>query len=407
MSATPLFLRKNEERRLLAGHDWIYSNEIDTGRSPLKGLDPGQAVEVFAQSGRWLAHAYANPHSLIAARVTSRNPQQALDEAELHARLQAAATWRERLYPGGCYRWIYGESDGLPGLVIDRYGSVAVAQITTAGMDRLRPAIAAAVESSEGIKALLLRCDGDLRQLEGLDSYVETAFGVVPDEVEIHEHGNAFIVPLKQGQKTGWFYDQADNRLRARPLLKQGRVIDICSYVGGWGVSAALAGASHVVCVDASELALDFARRNAERNGVAARMSFIQGDAAQVMRELAGKPHADSRADSGADCVVLDPPAFVKRKKDLPQGSAAYQRWAELALGCLQPEGFFINCSCSQHLDRDEFLRLTQKAARRSGRLAQLLFEGGQSADHPVQPAMPESRYLKALFLRMTAMQAG
>ncbi len=392
MNATPLFLRKNEERRLLAGHGWIYSNEIDTGRSPLKGLEPGQAVEVFAQSGRWLAHAYANPHSLIAARVTSRNQQQPLDEAELHARLESAAQWRERLYPGACYRWIYGESDGLPGLVIDRYGSVAVAQITTAGMERLRPALTAAIKASEGITALLLRCDGDLRQLEGLDSYVEAAFGVVPDEVEIKEHGNAFIVPLKQGQKTGWFYDQADNRLRGRVLLKQGRVIDVCSYVGGWGVTAALAGASQVVCVDGSGLALEFARRNAERNGVAQRMSFVQGDAADVMRDLAGEP--------SADCVVLDPPAFVKRKKDLPQGSAAYQRWAELALSCLQAEGFLINCSCSQHMDRDDFLRLTQKAARRTGRFAQLLFEGGQSADHPVHPAMPETRYLKALFLR-------
>lgn len=394
MNAIPLFLRKDEERRLLAGHDWIYSNEVDTARSPLKGFEPGQAVEVFAQSGRWLAHAYANPHSLITARVTSRNQPRPLDEDELRSRLQAAANWRERLYPGGCYRWIYGESDGLPGLVIDRYGSVAVAQITTAGMERLRPVIAAAVEASPGISALLLRGDGDLRQLEGLDSYVETAFGNVPDEVEIHEHGNAFLVPLQQGQKTGWFYDQADNRLRGRPLLGKGRVIDVCSYVGGWGVTAALAGATEVVCVDASELALSFARRNAERNGVAHRMSFVQGDAAEVLRELAHKPRAD--------CVVLDPPAFVKRKKDLPAGSAAYQRWAELALHCLQPEGYLINCSCSQHVDRDDFLRLTQKAARRSGRLAQLLFEGGQSADHPVQPAMPETRYLKALFLRAT-----
>jgi 23S rRNA (cytosine1962-C5)-methyltransferase len=398
MSATPLFLRKNEERRLLAGHDWIYSNEIDTSRSPLKGLEPGQAVEVVAQSGRWLAHAYANPHSLITARVTSRNPRRPLDEAELHARLQAAAQWRERIYPGACYRWIYGESDGLPGLVIDRYGSVAVAQITTAGMEQLRPAIAAAVQASGGIEALLLRCDGDLRQLEGLDSYVETAFGVVPDEVEIQEHGNAFLVPLKQGQKTGWFYDQADNRLRGRALLKQGRVIDVCSYVGGWGVTAALAGAEQVVCVDASEFALSFARRNAERNGVAQRMSFVQGDATEVMRDLS----AGNGAGKRADCVVLDPPAFVKRKKDLPAGTAAYQRWTELALSCLQPEGYLVNCSCSQHMDRDDFLRLAQKAARRSGRFAQLLFEGGQAADHPVHPAMPETRYLKALFLRMT-----
>jgi 23S rRNA (cytosine1962-C5)-methyltransferase len=389
----PLILRKDEERRLLAGHLWIYSNEIDTARSPLKAYAPGQPVEVLSQRGQWLAHAYVNPHSLIAARVTSRQRPRPLDGAELLHRLQAAADLRARLYPAPNYRWVYGESDGLPGLVVDRYGAIAVAQINTAGMERRRGEIVEALRSIGDLSGVLLRCDGDSRVLENLPSYVETGYGSVPAEVEIEENGIPFLVPLAAGQKTGWFYDQADNRLRGRPLLNSGTVIDAFCYAGAWGVNAALAGAARVICVDSSESALEYARRNAELNGVAARMTFVRGDVADVLRGFAGQE------TPGA--IVLDPPAFVKRKKDLDAGSAAYQRLDELALALLPAGGFLISCSCSQHVDRDDFLRLLQKAARRAGRELRLLFEGGQSADHPVHPAMPETRYLKALFLQV------
>jgi len=388
-----LMLRKGEERRLLAGHLWVYSNEIDTNRSPLKGLEPGQAVEILAQNGRWLGHAYVNPHSLISARITSRDRNRPLDDEELLRRIRSATALRERFHSSDCYRWIYGESDGLPGLVVDRYAGIAVAQINTAGMERMRERIVDALMQVAKLDGLLLRCDGDTRSLENLPSYVVTAHGTVPEETQIVENGVPFIVPLLSGQKTGWFFDQADNRCRARPLLSGGVVIDAFCYAGGWAVNAALAGASRVICIDSSESALAYARRNAELNGVADRISFVQSDVPDALKGMAGKETADT--------VIVDPPAFVKRKRDLDAGSVAYQRLNEAALALLPDGGFLVSCSCSQHVDRDHFLRLVQRAARRSRRELQLVVEGGQSPDHPVHPAMPETRYLKSLFLRV------
>lgn len=388
-----LYLRKGEERRLLAGHDWIYSNEIDTARSPLKGFEPGQSVEVVSQRGRWLAHAYINPHSLIAARVLSRDNKQPFDRDELARRLRGAAALRDSLYGSDCYRWVFGESDRLPGLVVDRYGRYAVVQLNTAGMERWRDDIVSLLAEIGGLEGVLLRSEGDLRSLENLPALgFEVAFGQVPDEVQIEENGVRFLVPLKTGQKTGWFYDQADNRRRGRGLLGQGTVIDGFSYAGGWGVTAALAGASKVICIDSSEPALACARQNAALNGVESRMEFVRADVGEALQGL-------GRSDRPT-AIVLDPPAFAKRKKDVGAAAAGYQRLNELALGVLRDDGFLVSCSCSQHIDRDQFLRIAQKAGRRAGRDLQLLFEGGQSADHPIHPAMPETRYLKALFLR-------
>jgi len=387
----PLFLRKGEERRLLAGHAWIYSNEIDTARSPLKSFEPGQPVEVISQRGQWLAHAYVNPHSLITARILSREKERPFDRAELARRLDSAMKLRERLYPAQCYRWAYGESDGLPGLVVDRYGDFAVAQITTAGMERWRDAILEMLAEAGPLKGVLVRSDSDLRTLENLPEEAEFVHGTVPDEAEIEENGIRYLVPLSKGQKTGWFYDQADNRRRARGLLSSGTVIDAFSYIGGWGLTAALAGADRVVCIDSSERALDHARRSAELNGVASRMTFLRSDVSEALRGMTGQP--------APTAIVVDPPAFVKRKKDLETGVVAYQRLNEQALGLLADGGILVTCSCSQHVDRDRFLRLVQKAAQRKNQLLRLIFEGGQSGDHPIHPAMPETRYLKTLMM--------
>lgn len=394
LPSAPLLLRKGEERRLLAGHLWIYSNEIDSRRSPLKGYEAGQPVEVLSHRGKWLAHAYLNPHSLIAARITSRRRDNPLDRAELLRRVRDAAALRARFYATPCYRWVYGESDGLPGVVVDRFGDIAVVQINAAGMERRRDELVEVLVAVGGLKGVLLRCDSDLRALENLPQYVETAFGTVPDEVEIEEQGVRFVVPLVGGQKTGWFYDQADNRRRACPVLGGATVIDAFCYAGAWGVRAALSGAQRVICIDSSESALACARRNAERNGVASRMSFLRADVSEVLRDWAG--------EESASVIVIDPPAFVKRKKDIGAGSAAYQKLNELALGLLPDGGFLVTCSCSQHVDRDHFLRLVQRAAQRARRSLRLLFEGGQSVDHPIHPAMPETRYLKALCLQVS-----
>ncbi len=390
----PLVLRKNEERRLRQGHLWVFSNEVDTARTPLKAFTPGEAVEIRDHRGKVLGTGYVNPRSLISARLVSRDPRHPFDASLLVHRLKVALALRERLYPTPHYRLVYGESDGLPGLVVDRYGPVLVAQITTAGMEARRDDILRALDKVLRPQAVLWRNDAPVRELEGLPLYVETALGEVPDTVLLREGGAEFEVPLAGGQKTGWFYDQADNRRQLARYVPDARVLDLFSYVGGWGVQAALAGAAEVWCVDGSATAVDFVRRNAERNGVAGRVQARQGDAFEVLKAL-------REAGERFDVLIVDPPAFIKRRKDGKAGEEAYQRLNRLAMALLGRDGFLITCSCSQHLGRDRFRTLLGRAARHVDRSLQILHQGGQAADHPVHPAIPETAYLKAFFTRV------
>jgi 23S rRNA (cytosine1962-C5)-methyltransferase len=308
--------------------------------------------------------------------------------------LRAALALRQRLYREPYYRLVFGESDGLPGLVLDRYGDVLVGQVATAGMEALKEAVTEAVRELLSPTALFWKNDSAARQLEQLPQVAEAAFGEIPAQITAIEGGMRFAAPLAQGQKTGWFYDQAHNRARlVRYLWPQTRVLDVCSYAGAWAVTALKAGAATASCVDSSETALDFARRNAQANGVA--LQTIQADAFDAMKAL------QDRGDR-FDVVVLDPPAFIKRKKDIPQGQAAYRKLNQLALALIEGEGMLVSCSCSYHLAPEELVTAIQTAARHTGRFVQILESGGQSPDHPVHPAIPETRYLKAFFCRVT-----
>jgi len=393
MNPVPLRLKKDQERRLLAGHLWIYSNEVDTDATPLKDLEPGQPVEVWGGRDRWLGLGYANPHSLICARLVTRRRGVRLDESLIRARIATALALRERLYPGPCYRLVFGEADGLPGLVVDRYGEVLVLQLTTAGMDRLREPILAALDALLRPAAVLLRNDTPVRELEGLPQAVEVVRGEVPGQVEIRENGARFLVSPRDGQKTGWFYDQTDNRARLRRYVAGKRVLDVCSYLGGWGVSAALWGAREVVCLDASEAALAGVEENARLNGCEARVATLKGDAFEQLKQL-------GEAGEQFDLVVLDPPAFIKRRKDLEQGIEAYGRLNRLGLQLLPPGGILATSSCSFLLARESFLLAVQRGARRNGQTLQWLESGQQGADHPVHPAIAETAYLKTIYLR-------
>jgi 23S rRNA (cytosine1962-C5)-methyltransferase len=392
--ATELRLNKGADRRLRAGHCWVYSNEVDTGATPLAGLEPGTPVEVLDHGGRWLGHGYANPHSLICARVVSRDRAHPLDRSLLVHRLNIALASRERLFGDPCYRLVYGEADGLPGLIVDRYAEHLVVQLTTAGMERERAAVVEALERVLKPRGILLRNDAAGRELEGLERYVEVAAGEVPGELEVRERGAVFGVDPFGGQKTGWFFDQAANRDALGRYVGERRVLDVFSYVGAWGVRAALQGARSVTCVDASAAALEAVAANAHRNDVAERVQTLRGDAFAVLRELRA-------AGERFDVVVLDPPAFVKRKKDLREGTLAYRRINEAALGLLERDGVLVTASCSYHMDRDGLLRTVQQAGRHLNRSLQLLQEGHQGPDHPVHPAIPETAYLKAFFLRV------
>ena len=389
-----LRLGKNQDRRLRAGHLWIYSNEVDTRATPLKGFEPGQAVNVESAQGKWLGLAYVNPNSLICARLVTRNRGVALDGSLLVHRIKVALALRKRLFQTSHYRLLFAEADGVPGVVVDRYGDHLVVQITTAGMERLKDQLVDALVKVIKPAGIMMRNDTSVRETEGLARYVELAYGAVPEMLVVEEGGCRFEVCPHQGQKTGWFFDQAANRDQFVRYVEGRRVLDVFSYVGAWSVRAASAGADSVTAVDASPQALEQLQANAVLNGVDARLATLRGDAFHVLRDLRS-------AREYFDVVVLDPPAFIKRKKDLKAGTLAYRRLYEAALGLLEKDGILVTASCSFHMQGDQLLRTVQQAARHSDRGLQLLQYGQQNSDHPIHPAISETAYLKAFYLRV------
>jgi len=389
----PLRLRPREERRLQAGHLWVFSNEVDVAATPLTAFEPGQCVQVWSSRDRFLGYAYVNPRSLIAARLLGRDPVHPPGRPLLVHRLKVALSLRERYYREPFYRLAFGESDLLPGLVVDRYGDVCVAQVATAGMEAMKDDILAALERVVKPAAVLWKNDAPARSLEGLGACVETAFGTVPDYVDVPEGGVSFRVPLAAGQKTGWFFDQRENRAAVARISPGASVLDVFSYAGSFGLQAARAGAREVTCVDASAAALEAAQASAAASRLA--VSMQRGDAFDVLESL----RAEQRR---FDIVVVDPPAFIKRRKDHAKGLAAYRKLNQLAMQVVARDGWLVSCSCSWHLDPAELIDAVQRAARHLGRFVQIAGFGGQGADHPVHPAIPETRYLKALICRVT-----
>lgn len=389
-----LRLKRNEDRRLRAGHLWVFSNEVDIEHTPLTRFEPGEAVEIQASNGKVLGTGYVNPHSLICARLVSRGTRHPLGRSLLVHRLKVALSLRERIFAKPCYRLVYGEADGLPGLVVDRFDDILVAQMSTAGMERLREDVLAALDKVLRPRGVLLRNDGPMRALEGLESYVEPALGQVPEGVGLEENGVRFQAPLAAGQKTGWYYDHRDNRARLGRYVRGQRVLDVFSYIGAWGVQAAVAGAEQVVCVDSARSTIEQVQHNAALNGVGSRVSALQADALEALKSL-----RDEREKF--DVVVLDPPAFIKRRKDHQQGLEAYRRLNQHALAVLERDGILVSASCSYHLQVDELRRLLLRTARHMDRGLVILEQGHQGPDHPVQPAIPETEYLKAFFTRV------
>jgi 23S rRNA (cytosine1962-C5)-methyltransferase len=385
-----LKLKAREDRRIRAGHLWVYSNEIDSAQTPIKAFRPGDLVSLVSDRGQFLGYAGVNPHSLIAARILSREPAHPPDGSLIVHRLKVALGLRERLYPEPFYRLLFAEGDFLPGLIVERFGGYVVLQAGTATMEAMKGEIVDAVVKVVKPAGVLWRNDSGAREAEGLDRYVELAHGEVPAEVPVVENGLEMTAPVHGGQKTGWFYDQRDNRARfARYRPKT--VLDVFSYTGAWGLSAAARGASATL-VDASAQALELAGRDAARLGLTVRTR--EGQAFDVMKGL---------ADEGRkfEAIVVDPPAFVKRRKDLKAGLTAYQRASQLAMRLLERDGILVSCSCSYHVSLEDLLGAIQRAARHVDRLVQVLEIGGQSACHPAHPSIPETRYLKAVFCRV------
>lgn len=392
MSFPVLTLKKNAERRIRAGHLWIYSNEVDTAKTPLKDFEPGIQVCVHASNGKALGVAFVNPHALICGRLFSRDPAQGMTAHLLSKRLELALSLRDSLFERPFYRLVFGDGDGLSGLVIDRFGGVCVVQISTAGMERLRDSIIKALLRLIQPEVIVLKNDGKMREVEGLPSYVEVVHGNLPETLEVEENGIVFRAPVSEGQKTGWFYDHRQNRRRLRTYAPGKRVLDVFSYVGGWGVQAGAAAASHVTFLDSSGLALDFARDNAQRNGIED-AEYLQGDAFELLKGMA-------QDKARFDVVVLDPPALIPRKRDIPQGEAAYAKLNELALRLLEKDGVLLSASCSMHLGANRLRDIVRSSGRKVDRFVQLLEQGHQAPDHPIVPAIDETEYLKALWCR-------
>ncbi|PXX98149.1 class I SAM-dependent rRNA methyltransferase [Halomonas sp. LBP4] len=389
-----LRLKKHADRRLKAGHLWLYSNEIDIEATPLKDIEAGEQAVVEAAGGKALGVAYVNPHSLICARMVSRDPKQGLDRSLLVHRLNQALSLRQRLFARPFYRLVHGEGDLLPGLVIDRYDEVLVVQLNTAGMQAVVEELLDALDKVLSPQVVVLRNDTGGRRQEGLELGVEVVKGELPERVLLEENGVRFAAPVLDGQKTGWFYDHRVNRAWLNGLVAGKRVLDLFSYVGGWGVQAAANGASEVLCVDASGPALERVAENAALNGLHEQVAVGEGDAFEALAAL--------KADGEQfDVVILDPPAFIKKRKDIPAGERAYGKLNREAMRLLGRDGLLLSASCSMHLAPERLVDVVRGAVRHQDRQGQILFQGHQGPDHPVHPAIPETSYLKALGIRV------
>src|SRR6185437_9325961 len=368
-----LYLKRGEDARLRAGHLWVFSNEVDVARSPLVDFQPGEPCVVVAANDKPIGVGYVNPRSLICARLVARGVEHPLDVSLLTLRLQVALALRERLHTEPFYRLLYGESDGVPGLTLDRFDDVIVAQATTAGIERLKPQVEAAVQKVIKPRALIWKNDAGVRALEGLMDYADIAFGDPPGPLHVREGGVEFAVDAIGGQKTVWFYDQRTNRDALAPYAM---------------------GAKEVVCVDSSASAVKLIGENAARNGLAERVGADRADAFDFLKDLRERREH-------FDVVILDPPAFVKRRKDLKEGALAYRRINELAMQVLGKDGILMTCSCSYHMPRAVLLDAVQKGARHLDRNVQVLQSLQQAPDHPVHPAIPETDYLKGFVCRV------
>ena len=377
-------LKPKEQRRIAAGHYWIFSNEIahlDTS------IEPGTLVRVLDSDGNCVGTGFFNPHSLIAVRLVQKGPEE-LSENFIFEHLDLAYDYRKEIGVRKYGRMCYGESDQMPGLIVDRYGDILVAEILTAGMEKQKDAITAALKKIYKPKGILYRADSAFRGLEGLGNTPDI-IGEVPDTVQIEENGVKYEVPLRVGQKTGYYYDQRENRAFLKPYFKDKLVVDLYSYIGSFGITAALAGAAQVWGVDSSAAAVEFANKNAELNGVKDIAVYHRDDAERVLSAMKKKELPDQ-----PDMVLLDPPAFAKSRKNLPQAVGLYVKLVKMALEGLEKNGYLAFSTCSHHISRELFVDIIRQGVSKSGKRAVLVELRGQAKDHPVLIGMPETDYL-------------
>ena len=384
MSRKTIVLPKGRRARI--GSPWIFSNEIRMDEAA-KSIAPGSVVNVRGDDGRAFGTGYFTPKSLIAVRLLSSECDVPVDRDFFGTRIVRALALRDALYDKPFYRLCHAEGDDVPGLVIDRFDDVLTVQIGTAGMEKQLDTILAALDATLKPKTVILRNDAPSRALEGLEIYVRTAKGEGA-RIAVVENGARYIADLAVGQKTGWYYDQRDNRAFIASLAKGKSVLDAYSYSGGFGVLAAKAGATEVICLDSSAPALALAEESAKANGV--KITPVKADVFEELERLTG-------AQETFDIVVTDPPPFVKSKKDLEPGAKAYRKLAKLGAQVTAPRGLLKIASCSHNIPPERFAAECAAGIARTGRTARLIRQAGAGTDHPVHPLLPESAYLKAL----------
>ena len=383
-----IHLLPGRDRRLRAGHPWIYANEIRMDEAA-RAIPPGSVV-ALVQEGKALALAHFNTHSLIAARTLTRNQGATIDVAFFERRLTRALRLRERLFEKPFYRLVHAEGDSLPGLVIDRFDDVLVCQLNTAGMAQAEAPLIEALRRLLAPSAVVLRNDSPVRELEGLQSEVRLASGSLDGPIEVFDNDLTFLADPLEGQKTGWYFDQRENRAFTARLAQGQRVLDLYSYSGGFALAAAAGGAREVLAIDRSQAGLDLALASAERNGLADRLEVRRQEAFAALDQLAGEKQRFG-------LVVCDPPAFVRSKRELKSGLRGYRKLARGAAGLLGEEGVLVIACCSHNVPLEAFAEEAWRGVREAGRGGRLLRQAGAGSDHPAPPALPEATYLKCL----------
>ena len=381
-------LKKKEDRRILRGHPWVFSNELD--RSPAE-CTPGEIVDVLDNTGRFIGRGTINPHSLIAVRLLTRKPEE-INRDFFRKRIAAARSLRTRLGFGDSFRAIFSEGDDLPGLIVDKYAGTLVVQSSTAGIDGMLNEILAALQEEYAPTAIVLRNDTASREIEGLARETRVVHGTVSGPVTFEESGIKYRVDVLEGQKTGFFFDQRENRLALKEYVQGRRTLDCFCYVGAWALSAARFGAAEVIGLDSSEKAIALAAENAALNGLAAQ--FKKADVFEELRVL-------EKQRERFGCIILDPPAFVKSRAKVREALKGYKEINLRAMKLLEPDGVLVTCSCSHHIDQELFREMLIDAAYSAGRQAKLLEMRSQARDHPALLAARETQYLKCAILTM------
>ena len=380
-------------KRAEMGHPWIYANEVRMDDAA-RALAPGTLVTLRRADGSALGVGMFNPHCLLTARLLDRDPERPIDRRFLARRLGRALRLRERLFDEPYYRLVHAEADGLPGLVVDRFGAVLAMQSNAAGMARLEPMVLASLAALLKPQAIVLRNDSPARAQEGLVSETRVALGAIDERILVRENGAVFPVDPLAGQKTGWFFDQRDNRRFVASLARRASVLDLYCFTGGFAVQAARAGAAAVLGIDRSEPALALAAE-------AAALNEVQGICTWRRAEVFGEAARLAAAGARFDIVIADPPAFAKSRKEVPAALRGYRKLARLSASLTSREGILFLASCSSNVDATDFAEAVRRGIADAGRSGRILRDAGAGPDHPVHPSLPESVYLKTTTLAL------